>query len=85
VLQCVAVCCSVLQCVLQYVLQSVFSSHIREYSHIFKDKGLTMYLHMFLRLESANIFHFCFDIILYGVASVHRIDKIIGLFCKRAL
>ena len=40
-----------------------------------RSKGRRTYLHL----------HYDADNIAYGVASVSRIDKIIGLFCKRAL
>jgi len=70
VLQCVAVCCSVLRCVA--VCCSANSRCTR------KPHRLTVCCSAVVAVTLVGING-------YGVATIHRLLKIIGLFCKRAL
>jgi len=69
VLKCIAVCCSVFQTDMTVILLD------HEINVLFRHHDLNESCHKCRRLFN----------LLYGVASVSRIDKSIGLFCKRAL
>jgi len=82
VLQCVAECCSVLQCITMCCTVSQFVLNfcsmlqcVAAYCSVLQC-DLDSDIHEAVSLPSYQS---------YGVALVSRIDKIIGLFCKRAL
>jgi len=68
---CLRACVCVCLCLCVYMYM-----YINRYSHNFIRVCIHMYIHIFV---------YDFPDIVYGVALVSRIDKIIGLFCKRAL
>ena len=100
VLQCVAVCCSVLQCVavclLRFEVRVTFSERKKSWALSWYWKHHNM---VWLRLVGSLRLYVSFakepykrDYILslthtntYGVATISRLLKIIGLFCKRTL
>jgi len=96
VLQCVAVCCSVLQCVVDRILQKLDCVVVPVVHTVFVYtlQCVAVCCSMLQRVaawcnasQTVNcvVFLIVCTTCAYGVASVSRIDKIIGLFCKRAL
>jgi len=72
VLQCVAVCCSVLQCVA--VCRSVSQCGALHLSGATRIVGGQRRVGICIQMSQRN------DV--YGVATVSRIDQMIGLFCR---
>ena len=98
VLQCVAVCCSVLQCgavccsVLQYVTVccSVLQQYVAVCCSVVQCGAVhsVCWLHHAAphcnTLQHTPRYNQQCTVIIYGVATVSRIDQIIGLFCRIA-
>ena len=81
VLQCVVVCCSVLQCV---------RAHVREYVTPMHNMGCSFAKEPYKRQYSVKETYDFKDFsalggTAYGLATISRLLKTIGLFCKRAL
>jgi len=80
---CVCLCAWICRCIRirKYMHQSLFWHMFRAY--------VFAYVHDMININMStcvHVFAYVYDIKYdYGVASVSRIDKIIGLFCKRAL
>jgi len=86
VLQCVAVCCSVLQCaavccsVLQCVAVCCSKSHVQ---HCLSPESAGVETQR--QTQRQNVCLYLYFGSWYGVATISRLLKMIGLFCKRAL
>jgi len=84
-------------CVYIFVVIHVFAILLHAYMYIATNMYITLHIYIFVACliwegtpslrqigvdSQKSLLHVSLD---YGVASVSRIDKILGLFCKRAL